>query len=1174
MQINKLIPVIKVDDTKCLNCHACITACPVKYCNQGSGQTVTINHDLCIGCGKCIEACTHNARSYIDDFANFIADIIADKKIIAISAPAIAASFPEQYLQLNTWLKTLGIDAIFDVSFGAELTSKSYIDFINKEKPKTLISQPCAAIVTYIQIYKPELIQYLAPTDSPMLHTIKMIKQFYPQYKNHKIAVLSPCAAKKREFEETGLGDYNIAQQSIYEFLQKEKIDLNKYSKTDFDNHPAERAVMFSSPGGLMKTVERSIPDISDNTRKIEGNPHVYKYLETLEESIKKNSAPLLIDCLSCDHGCNTGPLSISKSKPVDQIENLIKKRSKDLKNKYLKEAENDEKLRKINIDKILEKYSKAGLYNRAYLNLSGNNNLLKPSEQEMLNIYESMHKDNSEDIKNCSACGYGSCESMAVAIHNGLNKAENCHFYLQKESEYSHEEVRLSKEKLSTMFKTATDGFIEVNSEQIIVFANDACNEIFNEKHIVGKSLFEFVDKTGADIIKEQIKQRKEDKKSSYELDFINGKNSRVKCRVSASPLATYTSEGKKIGSFAIITDISDLVKAQEQLKAANESLEEKVNSRTKDLSDANEELLTKSLEMSELIEELNTTNQVIESINEELEKLSIVASETTNSVIIMDNNGHIEWVNDAYVNTYGFAFAKSIIDSKKSIVHISSCRDIKEILEQVIDDKIPAVFKSYEKNKRGENIFILTTLSPVIKNGDLTKLVAINSDITELQKAKEEIQQRNEEIQQQKEELTVQRDAMANSEAQIKKILESLPNAGFVIDAQGKVIYWNKAMENMTGIHSTDIIGKGNYEYSLPFYGERTPILIDLVATDENTLFEKYSGIEKSGNVIKAETFVPSLKGKKRFLIGTATAFFNSKGEYSGAIEIIHDITERKEIQHKLEQNKQEIELKNKEITDSIHYAGRIQKAILPKTTEFKDYLNEYFILYKPKDIISGDFFWIKQVKNRIIVVAADCTGHGVPGAFMSMLGISFLNEIITKNNTQNAGQILDSLRKKVKTALNQTGKTFEQKDGMDITLLNIDYENMSLNYAAANNSAILIRNKQIIELDADKMPIGVHHKEKPFSDNTIEIQENDFIYAFSDGYKDQFGGKNGRKFLAKNFKNLLLDIHEEEILEQKILLRDNLHEWMSYIDENGHKYIQVDDILVMGIKIQKNL
>lgn len=174
----KLSKVVNVDKDLCVNCHRCIAVCPVKYCNDGSGDHVSIHEDLCIGCGECIDACTHGARKILDDFEKALYDLKRGERIVSIVAPAVAAVFPGNYLNLNGWLKSLGVAANFDVSFGAELTIKSYLEHIKTNKPKAVIAQPCPALVSYIEIYQPELIEYLAPADSPMMHTIKMVKTF------------------------------------------------------------------------------------------------------------------------------------------------------------------------------------------------------------------------------------------------------------------------------------------------------------------------------------------------------------------------------------------------------------------------------------------------------------------------------------------------------------------------------------------------------------------------------------------------------------------------------------------------------------------------------------------------------------------------------------------------------------------------------------------------------------------------------------------------------------------------------------------------------------------------------------------------------------------------------------------------------------------------------------
>jgi iron only hydrogenase large subunit-like protein len=425
--------VIGIDKEKCVNCHACITACPVKMCNDGSGDTVVINNDMCIACGRCIKACSHEARYPIDNFSEFVKASKAKEPIIAIVAPAVAANFPGQYLNLNGWLKSKGVEAIFDVSYGAELTIKSYLEHLKNNKPKAIISQPCPALVTYIQLYRPELIPYLAPTDSPMLHTIKMVKNYYPKYANHKVMVVSPCVAKAREFSETGLGDFNVTIKNLKMYFDAYNIDLATFPEVDFDSPDPERAVLFSTPGGLLRTAEREVPGIKELTRKIEGET-IFEYLDHLPDSIKDGTNPLLIDCLNCEKGCNGGPGTINQDESIDKIEYYVEQRSKHMQEKYQKYLKkNPLKKKEVTFLDNLNNYWNKDIYKRNYRNLSTLNTIKIPSDSQKKSIFAQMKKFKEEDLYNCSSCGYGSCVDMATAIHNGLNKIENCHYYKNK---------------------------------------------------------------------------------------------------------------------------------------------------------------------------------------------------------------------------------------------------------------------------------------------------------------------------------------------------------------------------------------------------------------------------------------------------------------------------------------------------------------------------------------------------------------------------------------------------------------------------------------------------------------------------------------------------------------------------------------------------------------------
>jgi len=278
-----------------------------------------------------------------------------------------------------------------------------------------------------------------------------------------------------------------------------------------------------------------------------------------------------------------------------------------------------------------------------------------------------------------------------------------------------------------------------------------------------------------------------------------------------------------------------------------------------------------------------------------------------------------------------------------------------------------------------------------------------------------------------------------------------------------------------------------------------------------------------------------------------------------------------------------KEQVEQKNSKITDSINYAKRIQQAVFPSVDFLNKNFTDSFIFFRPRGIVSGDFYWTTKRGNKIIIAVADCTGHGVPGAFMSLLGISFLNEVVLRAENNTAGEILNFMRQKIKTTLKQTGKNNEQKDGMDMALCIVDTENQKLEYAGAYNPLYITRkqdkltscknlanyklfkqnNTALIEIKADKQPLAIHVKEKPFTTHQIDIQKNDKLYLFSDGYADQFNGKNGKKFMARNFKKTLIAIYDNPMNEQLDILNKTLDNW-----QNGSE--QIDDILIVGIQI----
>jgi sigma-B regulation protein RsbU (phosphoserine phosphatase) len=265
------------------------------------------------------------------------------------------------------------------------------------------------------------------------------------------------------------------------------------------------------------------------------------------------------------------------------------------------------------------------------------------------------------------------------------------------------------------------------------------------------------------------------------------------------------------------------------------------------------------------------------------------------------------------------------------------------------------------------------------------------------------------------------------------------------------------------------------------------------------------------------------------------------------------------------RIEKQKEEIEEQKKHIMDSIYYARRIQNAILPSFNLIEAHVKNYFILYMPKDIVSGDFYWMNESDGLFMMAAVDCTGHGVPGAFMSIVGFNQLNNAVAVKKARSAGAVLDELNQGVISTLNEGKSDNSIKDGMDLALCVFDFPARKVQFAGANNPLVIVRDKQIIKYRGDRFPIGAFEGNNPqrFKNNEIDLIEGDCLYLSSDGYADQFGGPDNKKFMFRKFEELLLEINSQPMDVQKELLHRRLYEWMGVND-------QVDDILVIGIKV----
>jgi serine phosphatase RsbU (regulator of sigma subunit) len=269
-------------------------------------------------------------------------------------------------------------------------------------------------------------------------------------------------------------------------------------------------------------------------------------------------------------------------------------------------------------------------------------------------------------------------------------------------------------------------------------------------------------------------------------------------------------------------------------------------------------------------------------------------------------------------------------------------------------------------------------------------------------------------------------------------------------------------------------------------------------------------------------------------------------------------------KTLEKKVIERTKKIEAQRREITESINYASHIQHALLPQKTELDRLFPSYFILNKPRNIVSGDYYWLAQKGQKGVVAVADCTGHGIPGAFMSIIGITCMNEILKKTLAIRAHEFLNQLRAQVIEALHQTGRREEARDGMEIALCVIDFEKNKLQFSGAFRPLYLMRENKLEEFKGDSMPIGHYHsEEESFTSQEITIKEKDMIYMFTDGYVDQLGGPDRKTFKSRKFKQLLRDIHQKPLQEQEKILENEHAVWRRDIE-------QIDDIMVMGIRL----
>lgn len=479
-----LLPSLVKTSDACVGCNRCISVCPVLSANitvmTENGPRIEVNQDACINCGSCFDACDHHARIYEDDTERFFADLKAGKNISIILAPAFVANYPQEYGSVLGGLKHAGVNRIVSVSYGADITTWAYINYLTKNPLVGAISQPCPAVVNYIEKYAPDLLPKLIPVHSPMMCTAIYLKKY--ENLTDDLAFISPCIAKKLEIADPntkGVVKYNVTFDNLMKYIRSH----NMFHEMVKDEIEYGLGAVYPTPGGLKENLFWFCGE-DVVVRQIEGEKHVYRYLDSYSKRVSEGKElPFLVDALNCGGGCLYGTaIEESKLASEDAFYEMARIRAKvrDFYNKKTKNKKHgkaepgstkEERLAELNAA-----FAELDLndFLRAYTDYSKEVKIYYPNEQEKDEIYRSLHKYTPEERRvDCASCGYNTCEEMVTAIYNKCNHKTNC-------VQYEKSKILEDKEKLQKLREAAAEKneqiarFVEQDFEQLELSVNE----------------------------------------------------------------------------------------------------------------------------------------------------------------------------------------------------------------------------------------------------------------------------------------------------------------------------------------------------------------------------------------------------------------------------------------------------------------------------------------------------------------------------------------------------------------------------------------------------------------------------------------------------------------------------------------------------------------------------
>lgn len=563
------------------------------------------------------------------------------------------------------------------------------------------------------------------------------------------------------------------------------------------------------------------------------------------------------------------------------------------------------------------------------------------------------------------------------------------------------------------------------------------------------------------------------------------------------------------------------------------------KVNKRTekllRDSQEMTEELKENEEELRQNAEEMRATHEELERSNSKLEqqitevenaqkRLHSLLENASEVISIYDQELNLKYVSPSVTNIYGFTVEEMMDGKDMDRLTAKGTKDLQKMFKKLLVDPSETIVIQYTyMNKAGKKIYLESTGRNLLEDEAIAGIILNSQDITERKRAEKE----------------------ERMKSKMQALSENSPDMIIRLNEEGQFFYANPIVKIFTGVDNKTIVTKKLHE-------------VEFKENIKNFFDGAIKDTVKSTQKQNYETVFPTNFGDRIMQVSTIPEF-NEEGELETILFVAHDITEQKKIEN-------EIKEKNKNITESINYAERIQKSLLPSTVHIQEFIPKSFIFYRPRDVVSGDFPWFFQKGEYIYIAAVDCTGHGVPGALLSFIGYFILNNVVDHDEKMNAGQILDKFHVGVRSALRQDKAGANARDGMDIAFCKINLKTNHLHYAGAHRPLYLIRDKELTEYKGNRKAIGGiplgKKPEKEFKNHELQMQQGDKIFFFSDGLPDQVGGPDNRKYQAKRIREALTSNAENSMAKFNEYFEKDFQKW-----KGDNK--QIDDVLLIGIE-----